>query len=367
MNSFHNEKLGLADGIALVFGIVIPRMFLSAVSNLIQENGQILWLAMVIYTIIPVVPIFMISYAHKGIAGDIVMVCQHYLGKMGAWLVLLTYSMMFLGNGALVLRLYAEYTLLTALPRAEFQLVIIWYALTVGIICYLGIEALVRAGCILLPILVGGIMLIFLMLIPFYVGYNLTPWQGKGILQAVHSGISGAGYNVGALALIFLAPAFQNAQTIKKAALYALGSATLLRVCFILVYTMVFDIPVGSEKTLPLFELARLVYLNQYIQHLEALFIVVWAILGLLAIAGSLYVGLYLIAVLLKLPALQPIVPLGVMVIANLAMLPPDIGYALAVDRRLLTLFDVGIYFFPTLLFVMALWKKRRGSSCTSV
>ncbi|SFM17997.1 GerAB/ArcD/ProY family transporter [Pelosinus propionicus] len=366
MNDLHPGKLGVADGVALVFGIVMPRVFLSTISNLIQQDGPILWLAMVIYTIIPLIILYMMTYVHKGIAGDIFMVCQRLIGTIGAWAILLSYSIMFLSNGALILRLYSEYTLLTALPRVEFQLVIVWYAVSAGILCYLGIEALTRSSYIVMPFSIASIGVILLLLVPFYIVYNLTPWQGNGVLRAVQTGIKGAGYNVGVLALVFLAPAFQNTRTIKRAALYALSYAGMVRISFILVYTMIFGSAVGAEKTMPLFELARLVYLNQYLQRIEALFIIVWVMFGLLAVAGSLYVGLYLLAVLLKLPTLRPIVPLGAILIANLAMMPPDIGYVLEVDQKLITLFDVGIYGFPTLLFILAWWKKRREKLCTS-
>lgn len=367
MHDLHLSKLGVAEGIALVFSIVMPRVFLSTLSNLIEQDGQILWLAMIIYTIIPLVVLYMMVYVYNRISGNIFMICQQLIGNIGTWVVVLTYSVMFLSNASLILRLYSEYTLLTALPRVEFQLVIVWYAVTAGILCYLGIEALTRTSYIVMPFSIAGIGIILLLLIPFYIVYNLTPWQGNGIMQAVHTGIKGAGYNVGILSLIFLAPAFQNARTIKKAAIYALTYSGILRISFIIVYIMVFGNNSGAEKTMPLFELARLVYLNQYLQRIEALFIIVWVMFGLLAVAGSLYIGLYLIAILLKLPTLKPIVPLGTILIANIAMMPPDIGYALQVDQQLITLFDVGIYIFPTLLFVMAWWKKRRKRLCTSV
>lgn len=367
MNNFNPGKLGVAEGIALVIGIVMPRVFLSTISNLVERDGPSLWIGMVVYTIIPLIVLLMMVYVYKGISGDIFSVCRQLIGTIGAWAVLVSYSLMFLSNAALVLRLYSEYTLLTALPRVEFQLVIVWYAVTAGVLCYLGIEALTRTSYIVMPFSIAGIGLILLLLMPFYVVYNLTPWQGNGIMQAVQTGMKGAGYNLGVLSLVFLAPVFQNARTIKKAGLYALGYTGLLRVSFILVYIMVFGCSAGAEKTMPLFELARLVYLNQYFQRIEALFIIVWVMFGLLAVAGSLYIALYLIAVLLKLPTLRPIVPLGAILIANIAMMPPDIGYALAVDQKLILVFDVGIYAFPTLLFVLAWWKKRRKKLCTSV
>lgn len=367
MKTYQSGKLGIAEGIALVFGLVISRLFLSGMANGIRENGQLYWLTMIIFTIIPLAVFFMMVYVNNSVSGDIVAVCQHLVGKVGTWIIIVAYISIFFTNSALVLRQYAEYTLSTALPRAEFQFVIVWYAVTAGILCYLGIEALCRSGYILLPFMFSGLILILVMVSPFYVVYNLTPWQGNGIMTAVQSGIYGAGYNVGVLSLVFLASAFQNEKTIKNAAMYALGSSLVLRILDMLVYTMVFGVAVGGEKAMPFFELARLVYLNQYIQRIEALFILVWVLFGLLAIAGSMYVGLYLIVVLLKLPVLRSIVPLGSMIVANLAMLPPDIGYTIQVDQIFVQVNQLGIYLFPGILFIMALVKKRRKKPCADI
>ena len=367
MNPYQTGKLGIAEGIALVFGMIIPRLFLSGMADSIQEDGQLLWLSMLIYTVIPLVVLYMMIYVNNSITGNMVVVCQYLVGKIGTWIIMLAYSGMFFGDSAILLRQYAEYTLITALPRVDFQLVIIWYALSVGIICYLGIEALCRTGYIMLPVVVGGLILVFVLTSPFYVVYNLTPWQGNGIKIAVQSGLEGVGLSLGVLSLVFLSSAFQDTKTIKTIALYALGGTAVMRMMFALVYTMVFGVAVGAEKVMPSFELARLGYINQYIQHIEAVFILGWVILGLLSIAGSLYMALYLIVLLLELPTMRVIIPLGVILVANLAMLPPNIGYAIHVDQLLMQVSEIGIYIFPGILFVMALVKKRRKKPCTDL
>lgn len=366
MNAYHVGKLGIAEGIALVFGLIIPRLFLSRLADGIQESGQLMWLSMLINTIIPLLVLYMMVYVNNSVSGDIVAVCQHLVGKIGTWLIILAYIGMFLGNSALLLRQFAEYTLITALHQANFEVVIVWYAVTVGILCYLGIEAICRSGYIMLPLMVGGLILTFVLVSPFYVVYNLTPWQGNGIMPAVQSGINNVGLNLGVLSLVFLSSAFQNSKTIKTIAMYALGGTAVLRIMLALVYTMVFGVAVGAERVMPYFELARLVYINEYIQRIEVVFILIWVILGLLSIAGSLYIGLYLIALLLKLPTMRPIVPLGVIFVAQLAMLPPDIGYTIHVDQLLIQVSNLGIYVFPGILFTMAFVKKRRKKSCAS-
>lgn len=367
MKTYQVGKMGIAEGIALVFVLIIPRLFLSQLADVLQETGQLLWLSMLIYTTVPLLVLFMMVYVMNRVPGDLVAVCQYLIGKWGAWLIALAYIGMFLGNSALLLRQYAEYTLITALPQVNFQVVIIWYTITVAIICNLGIEALCRTGYIMLPILVSGLILVFFLAIPFYIVYNLTPWQGNGIMTAMKLGFTGGGFSLGVLSLVFLSSAFQNAKSIKAIAIYALGGIAMLRILFALVYTMIFGVAVGAEKVVPYFEIARLVYLNQYIQRIEALFISVWVILGLLSICASLYIGLYLIVIVLKLPTMRPLVPMGAILIAHLAMLPPDIGSAIYIDKRLMQISQLGIYIFPGLLFIMTLAKRRKKKSCADL
>ncbi len=364
MNSYHTGRLGIAEGIALIFSLIIPRLFLSGLSNTLEEGGQLLWLSILIYTAIPLIVLYMMLYVRNSLDGNMADLCQELVGKFGSWVIMLSYISLFLGNSALILRQYAEYTLTTALPQAEFQLVIIWYVITVGVMCHLGIEALCRTAYIVLPIVVGGLILVFVLIYPFYIFYNLTPWQGNGIMPAIGVGINNVGLSLGIVSLVFLSSAFQNSKTIKSIALYVSGGVVMLRILFTLVYIMVFGVSVGAEKAMPFFELTRLVYLNEYIQRIEAMFIVVWVISGLLSIASFLFMALYLVTILFKLPTMRPIVPLGMIIIANVAMLPPDIGYAVQMDNLMVQISMVGIYFFPGILFIMTLRKKRRKKIC---
>lgn len=366
MKVYEPGSLGVAEGVTLIFTMVMSRVFVSSIALQISEDRQLLWFVVVIDNLITWSCLYMMLYASNYVPGNIVAVCRKLVGGTGTWIILSMYSVMYLANSAILLREYAEYTLLTALPKVNFQMVILWYVLTIGILCYLGMEAFSRAGYILLPVLIGGSILVFIMLSPFYVIYHLTPWQGNGIIPALQSGVSNVGYNLGVMALAIMSPIFQNHRTIKKIAVYSLGGTGCFKAIFIIVYIMVFGTIVGAEKSIPFFDMARLVYLNQYIQRVEALFIVVWVIVGLVSIASSLYVGLYLITVLCKLPVIRPIIPLGVMIIANIAMLPPDVNYVLTVDAMLVKTFRIGIYLFPSILFVMAVWhqKRQKGAAC---
>lgn len=366
MKPYQPGKMGMAEGMAIVLGIAMARLLLSPVANLVNETAQLAWLSLIFFNVIPVLAFFMMTYVTETVSKSLFTACKQLLGSPGAWLIFAFYSLMFFGNGIILLRQYSEYTLFTALPRIELKVVIIWYALIVAIICCMGLETIARSGYVLLPLLAGGLIIVFVLLYPFYIIHYLSPWQGNGILHALQFGVTNAGYDMWVLSLVFLAASFQTPGTLKRAVLYSMSGGLALKLWFVFTYLMVFGISVGSEKTLPFYEMAKLVYLNQYFQRIEALLIVVWVFWGVLAIAGSIYVGLYLFGTLLNLPALRPMVPLVMVICANLAILPPDIPYVLKIDQFLTYAAGLGVYGFPTVLFILAYLSKRRKPLCAA-
>jgi spore germination protein (amino acid permease) len=352
--------MGVAAGIALVFAVTVPRMFLTSFATRLVDDAQIAWLSAALSSGISIMMIYMLLYVLSRTGTDLIGGVRRLLGNAAAWLVALLYIAIFLGNTVLLLREFAENTLLTALPFSEFSLVTIWYIVWAAIFIYFGIEVMGRVAYMVLPFLLASMLLIVIMLIPFYNVYQLVPWQGNGLELSVYHGFSMAGINVGAVLLAIFAREFQNAKYAAQSLVYGLGGGLLVKVIYAQSYLMVFGVYVGQEKILPFFEMARLVYLNRYLQRIEALLIALWAMISMLAIAISLYTAVYLIARILELPSGRPIVPLVAAIAANLAMLPPDIITVLGYDKKFMYINDVGVYAIPVVLF-LTFWFKRKG------
>jgi hypothetical protein len=124
---------------------------------------------------------------------------------------------------------------------------------------------------------------------------------------------------------------------------------------------MVFGVSVGREKVLPFFEMARLVYLSRYLQRIEALFIMLWVVAGVLGIAVDVYMGLYLLTRLLHLPSMRPILPIVMIILVELGMMPPDIVTAIELENLVIsTYFKIGLYVIPAILLITAWFKNRK-------
>lgn len=358
--SYQPGRMGIAEGIGLTFMVMLPRVFLTSPANTIATIKNIAWLAPLINWVAALAMFYLLAWATARHKGDLYAVSERLIGRTGAWGLAFFYAALFILDAASLLRQYAENTLLTALPAAEFRVVIFWYIFFAVVLVYFGIEGIARAAYLLMPFVAGGVVTVILLLAPFYDIYHFFPWQGAGIGPALERGLALAGLNIGGLLLFVLAPQFQTPGTLRTALVYGGSIGALLRTLVIFFFLLAYGVAEGMEKTLPFFEMARLVYLSRYIQHIESLFIVLWVITGLLAIAIDLYAALQLIARPLKLPSLRPLVAVVALVAVNVAVIPLDLNTVVEADNRLVLLFSAGVYGGPLLLAGAAFVKGRR-------
>ena len=365
--NYQGGNMGIAAGTALVFAMTIPRMFLTSLASRLVDDAQIAWLSVALSAGTSMIMIGVLLYILSQAGGDLIDGVRRLLGNIAAWLVVMLYIAIFGANTVLLLREFSENTLLTALPLSEFSIVIVWYAVWTAVFIYFGIEVVGRVAYMVLPFLVASMLLIVILLIPFCNIYQMVPWQGNGLEVAMYHGLTMAGINAGAVILAIYTREFQNVKTTVQSLVFGLGGSMLIKVVYTQSYLMVFGVSVGQEKILPFFEMARLVYLNRFLQRIEALLIALWVMVSVLAIAISLYTVVYLIARILELPSARPIIPLVAAIVVNIAMLPPDIVTVIGYEKMYVYIGSVGVYAVPGML-CLAFWIKRKGvKQCSTV
>ena len=354
-------RMGVAEGLALVGISTFAGAFLSIWSIMQDRANSAAWMIPPITFAVSLAALYMLLYVLRRTGGDLYDAARKLLGPAAARLIAFIYAALFFLDAGLMLREFAENTLLTALPHIDFEVIIGWYAVVVVFMLYFGIEAVARTGYIILPFSIFGISVILLLLWPEYQFLYLAPWNGSGLDKVLITGIKSTGFNLGMMLPVILATSFQNASTIRGATIYGLGLAEFYRTITVVAYTATFGTAVAREKVLPFFELARLVYINRFIQRIEALFILVWVIVGMLAIAIDVYAGLYLLGRIFNLPDLRPLIGPAVIVILEMAMLPPDVVTVIAFHGIAInSYYFTGAAIFPAVLFLIALVKARR-------
>ena len=90
--------------------------------------------------------------------------------------------------------------------------------------------------------------------------------------------------------------------------------------------------------------------------------------IGVLSIAASMYITLYLIVRLLDLSAMQPIIPVLTSILMELAAWQQDVASVIQLDKQAIgTWLNLGVYVLPILLIVITFVKGKRGkASCAT-
>jgi len=365
MKHYNPPKMGIMSGVSLVFIGTTPRLFLATFTEQLSINGQAAWLGIVMNSLSSLIMMLTLLFLINKLDGDFFSVCNKLVGKRVSWIIKLFYSLLFLINAALLLREYVESTKISALHDANYLLITLVYGFTVMIVAYLGIEAIARAGCFVLPFILFGSILVVILLYPFYQIYHLLPFLGNGFKPLLISGFRGAGYNLLAVLIVILAPSYQNVRTMKACFLWGLGGSAALKLLYALVFLITFGVEVGMEKILPFFEMARLVFINHYLQRIEAPLIIIWVMFGLLAIALSLYIAVYLAAHILNLTKLRPLIPLLSVLTITISMLPENFDQVTKYEGLLLNAETIGIYLIP-LVLLAAYLVKGKDKKCSS-
>ncbi|MDR3563431.1 MAG: GerAB/ArcD/ProY family transporter [Negativicutes bacterium] len=357
--SYEPGKMGVAEGMALVFTTTFTPIFLSSPAVYIDQAATAVWLIPLIAGLGGIAMIMVLLFLMRYVPGDLYEVSEQLIGRTGARLIAVYLIAAFFIDTVLTLRQFAENTLLTAIPALDITIAIGWYALMAATVILVGIEPIARATYLILPFGLPGIVFLLFFLHDKFDLYNLSPWFGAGLFPVFKTGIAASGLGIGVFILPVLAPAFQNLKTIRTAAFLGFGLSAVSRTVILFVYTGIFSVAVGREKVLPFFEMTRLIYVNRFIQRVESFFIVLWVIFGIATIAISFYIALYLLTRLFKLASMRPLtLPLAI-VATQLALLPSDGATVLELSMLTNNGLTAGLFAIPMLLLVAARVKGR--------
>lgn len=360
-------RMGIAEGLAIVFIASQVPIFLAAGSELITKATTASWMVPLINGVVGFIVTYLLLFVLQSTDGDLYMAAENLLGKLAVRLIAIYYAGVYLFEAAILLDQFVDDIMVTALPKVDNFLIVGWFTLMVAAVLLTGIEPIARAGYAYLPVATLGMLTILALLMPKYEPLYLTPWNGPGLATVLATSLTTTGANIVIIVPFFLARSFQNARTIKCSILYGLGLSAAIKSLVIGVYLAVVGPGSGQDYIMPFYELARLVSISRFVQRIEAIFILLWIVMGILAIAIYIYAMLYIFGRLFNLPAIRPLVGSIMVVVAALPILTRDHVSSIILYRSAqTTVYNVGVLVIPLVLFLAAVVRNRRRNTCSN-
>jgi len=355
-------RFGSVEAAALLIYWNLARTFLPFPKDFIDIGMSAAWL-----------PVLLSTATVLGFLGLTVLVLRHYrretmvevaedlFGPAGGVVTGVLLTGMFAVETGLILRQYSEAMLITALPRTTISVVTGGFLLTAAWVAYLGLEPMARTCRITLPHFAGGILLLMLALIPMWNWQHLFPFWGRGL--AMVPATLGFSTNTSVLLATLLLPVTGDWRQVAKAGLWGIVFGYLILLIVVVSTVLVFTPEVARQFSLPFFSVSKNIYVGRYLQHIEAIYIIIWGVVGVLRLATGLYAAAEFFRRAFRLPYYQPLLwPLGVLIFI-ISLIPASFAAAYRLDELLLRADWLPVGVLPLVLLAAVLLKGRRAAS----
>jgi len=360
-------SFGPAEAIILLAISNTARIFLPYPRHLAEIGGSAAWMTPFGGLLIALAGIYVMSLVLKNDPGDtIIEITENTLGPVAGTALNLITVIFFLAVSALFIREFSEALIIAALPNTPISVITASY-LIVGLLgAYLGIEAMARTARLTYLYVLGGIALLLIALIPQWNIHNLFPIFGEGPLQVFGMGsLSTAGITEIVLAAV-LVQNMGGADKYREIGYRSMLIGFALLIALMATLNLTTNREVSEEITLTFYRLSRNIYLGRFFQRVEAIFVIIWSIVGALKIALTLYGASVSLARTLKLPDYRPLIwPLGLSIFI-FSLLPFDMPSAIRLDEFFLRPFSYIPNYVIPLLIIAVYWLKRRGRHADS-
>lgn len=370
---YETGKMGAGEGMTLVAMLILPNIYLSEPSLSIGFVGNSAWLLKicsgVLYAgILLAILKFYQGYTEKFCGGKMISFADFIRGLMGsafARVVLILWALVFEAQAILTLREFADHTLITALAESSLPLILFLFSACITIVLWKGLEVILRAAYIFFIIATIGILVTILALYNNYQFDYLFPWQGYGFSALARHSFHDLGTWVLAFAILFLAPNLQCVRTVKKAIVYGFGWTILLKALLIAAIIMVFGILISPDRALLFYEIVQSIHLSQYLQRVDAIFIIIWLTGGLISALLMQFFVLTLLGEAFRIDDEKPLIPMLTLISALMGFMPNSVIAVIELNNLFVYKFSSVFILLNFIAFAIGYYVKcRRKKPC---
>jgi len=352
-------RFGSVEAAALLIYWNLAETFLSFPRDFIDTGMSAAWLPVLLSTAVVLATLGLTVLLLRHYRREtLVEIAEELFGPAGGMVTGVLLTVMFAAESGLALRGYGEAMLMTALPRTTISVVIGGFLLSAAAVAYLGLETIARVCRITLPHFMGGIALLALALVPGWNWHHLFPFWGRGLIMVPATVAFSTSSSVPLATLLM--PVSGDWRQVAKAGVRGIVFGYLIVLTVVVSTIMVFTPEVARQFSLPFFSISKTIYVGRYFQHIEAVYVLIWGVVGVLRLATGLFAAAEFFRRAFRLPYYEPLLwPMGLLVfIVSLA--PASFAQAYRFDELLMRASWLPVGLVPAILWAAVLVKGRR-------
>lgn len=304
----NNEGFGSWESICLLINMIFVQAILYFPKDAAGMGGSAGWIIPIAVTIISYIYFAIATgfYRQHGSLG-LLEICEKSAGKVFKIIVGLLAALLLMILEVSLLGEYAHSLKIVSLDKSPLAYILVLFLVGMIAAAYYGIEVVARISAFIVPICILGFILITIGVIPEYHIDNLFPILGKGV-SSIISGSTVSLHIFSPLLLIFFLIPFFKRRNLKRVGYLSITISGLILFWSTLSFLLTYPYEMAAGKKIPIFQMARLIEVGNYIQRVESVFVLVFSLASILYMGALFSFIIHIIAKTLDLDRHQPII-----------------------------------------------------------
>lgn len=271
-----NTKIGNAEAIALILTIVINHAVLNITKSIVSDMGSASILNIIYVSSIAIILAFVIYKLLKTFPTfDILDISNMLGGKILKTIMGILFFAYFIFFSSMLLKNIASSLQMIYYPYTNLFYIILFFVLGTVFCCSLKYNSVYRSNLLTLPILLVGIIFVFLANIKNFSIERIFPIFGNGYDNTFFIGLNSLFAFQGIAYLYFLPPMLKKPSSLKKICLISIIISAIYLLLCVATITLMFSNFVDTDDLLPIFSAVRYIQYGNFFQRLDSLFMLI--------------------------------------------------------------------------------------------
>ncbi len=355
-------KIGQSEAIALIVTVLATKVFLTYPAYIVSYGGNAAWQISLISGLVTMVFFwFILKYLERFPDRTFSETAEYITGPYLGGLIVISVLVSWMFEMAITFRGFGELIVMVALPETSIGIIMLIFLSGAGLAAYLGLSTIARACYLAFPFTLGAVLLILVLSYPSWNTDWLFPILGNGVLETIKSSVMRSSDFI-ELNFIYALPLVFYTHQVKNIGYKSIIITTFILTMIVLFYLLTFPAVVGEEPYIPLYQMARSVYLGRFVQRIEAIFVFFWVVSGYLWVSAGVYGFCHILTQWLKLPDYRPLVLPTLIIIFAVAFIPQSLPDTVLIAGHTYRKFGFILVFgLPVLLLLLAILFGKGG------
>ncbi|HEX2926506.1 MAG TPA: GerAB/ArcD/ProY family transporter [Ruminiclostridium sp.] len=312
---------GSWEAICLLVNTVFVQGILYYPKDVSGLGGSAGWMIPVVITLIALIYFAIVAGFYRNTGSlDLLEISERSAGRVFKIIIGLLAALFLMFLEASLLGVFSHTLKIISLDKSPLPYIMTLFLLGMAAAAYYGIEAVARISAFIVPICITGFILITIGVFPKFNTDNLFPIYGNGINSIINGSAQSLWVFSPLLIFFFMVPFFKN-RNINRVGYLSILLSGLVLIWSTLSFLLTFPYDMAVEKKVPVFQMARLIEVGNYIQRVESIFVLVFSLSTILYIGALFAFITHIIAKTLDLDRPQPIIMPTAVIIYCLALI----------------------------------------------